>query len=109
MKVEINQIAYEVRWYHTNNHIEGKNKKGSYTECLILEQLHTGSFAGVGTGIAKCSKKDNFCRAIGRKIALARALEQHFTRERRRTFWQAYLAFQNGVRSITMNNYKATI
>ena len=109
MKVEIEGITYDVRWYHTNNHIQGKNRKGSLTECMILERIDEQLIEIVGQGVAKCSKKDNFCKATGRKIALARAIKENFTKEGRKIFWDAYLAFQNGVKSITMNNYKATI
>lgn len=108
MTVEIEGTAYDVRWYHTNNHIQGKNRKGSNTECMILERVDEQLFEVVGKGIAKCSKRDNFCKATGRKISFVRALGE-FTKEQRKIFWEVYLSFQNGVRNITMNNYKATI
>lgn len=39
---------------------------------------------------ATCSPHDTFSRALGRKIALARAVWQAFPREQRKAFWTAY-------------------
>ncbi|WP_448506364.1 hypothetical protein [Immundisolibacter sp.] len=94
MRVYANDgTMYEVRWYHTNNHIQGENRKGSLTECIIFMQQagNKGLLEVVGKGIARCSKKDNFCKAIGRKISLGRALEEGFEREGRKIFWETYL------------------
>jgi len=42
-------------------------------------------------GQASCSPKDNFCRATGRKLSLARALQGfYFTKEQRQEIWEAY-------------------
>ncbi len=43
-------------------------------------------------GVAKCSPLDQFVKAIGRKLALTRALdEQHpFTKAERTAIWTAY-------------------
>lgn len=41
-------------------------------------------------GYAYCHHKDNYSRSRGRKIALARALENHFTKDERKVFWDAY-------------------
>jgi hypothetical protein len=52
------------------------------TQCII---------DGKHTGIAYCATHDQFCRAIGRKIAFARVLSHlNFTKEYRRNAWKAY-------------------
>ncbi len=42
------------------------------------------------TGIARCSRKDNFEKAKGRKLAFTRAIS-HLPRDTRRQLWVAYL------------------
>lgn len=45
-------------------------------------------------GVAVCHPNDPFCRATGRKIALARAIK-HLDREIRTQIWKAYFEFVN--------------
>lgn len=41
---------------------------------------------------AVCSMKDNFCKAVGRKLAFARALlNSHLGKEERSKVWDEYL------------------
>lgn len=59
------------------------------TSCQII--LTQGTPTEVGFGLAVCSPADTFCKAKGRKLALARALKApDFSREDRRLIWQAY-------------------
>lgn len=44
------------------------------------------------TGVAHCSPHDSFCKASGRKLALARALKD-VPREIRRQLWADYFAY----------------
>jgi hypothetical protein len=60
-----------------------------YTTCFILPVDCTNTEEALAIGTATCSRGDNFDRAIGRKVALAKALKG-FDRETRKAFWQAY-------------------
>ncbi len=43
------------------------------------------------TGISRCSKRDNFEKEVGRKLALKRALESSpFNKEERSAIWEVY-------------------
>lgn len=89
MRVKIDESEYIVNWvhsriHHSNNHIE---RKDSATLCRII--LPNGK---IYTGIARCSKRDNFCKDIGRKVSLTRALKSAgFDKAERRIFWKTYL------------------
>jgi len=55
-------------------------------------------------GVALCSKKDNFCRSTGRKIALADLLEKlHWDKETRDAVWKAY--FERNKDRSNVNKY----
>ena len=54
---------------------------------------------GAVEGIARCSVRDRFVRATGRKIALARAMKaQGIPRVERRVLWAVYFGRINGAR-----------
>lgn len=95
MRVKIGEIEYSVSWTHYNNHIEGRNKKGSQTLCNIV--FPNGE---VYSGIARCSKRDNFCKDTGRRISLERALTIFNDKRVRRIFWKTYFS-----RGILIDNY----
>ena len=63
------------------------HRRQQYTHCLIVNVEEPEKNYG---GYASCSLADNFCRATGRKIALARAIRGLFNREERKAFWAAY-------------------
>lgn len=88
MRVETSDGVYEVRWFHTNNHTA--NRKKSMTECLIVKHIDENLKQAMGNNIAKCSKRDNFCKETGRKVSLARAIEA-FDKPVRTEIWKAYL------------------
>jgi len=47
----------------------------------------------VGSGVAYCSARDQFCKETGRKLALQRLLSEVFQdRNKRKLVWQAYFA-----------------
>ena len=62
-------------------------RRQQWTQCLIVNTEEPEKNYG---GYANCSPTDNFCRATGRKIALARAIRGLFNREGRKAFWAAY-------------------
>jgi hypothetical protein len=64
---------------------------------LILGGIQKGD-APLLQGKAECSRKDQFNKNIGRKHALARAL-QGFPKAERKVFWDAYFkTVKNGKR-----------
>lgn len=51
-------------------------------------------------GLALCSESDNFCRRIGRKVALARALKNAgLNKPDRARAWSAYFANTNDLKN----------
>lgn len=61
-----------------------KNPKS--TEVKVVNQA-----GQTAIGIARCSKKDNFCKEVGRKLALKRAISQlTLTKEERTKLWKDY-------------------
>lgn len=70
------------------------------TDCAIFpdtiaedEKVHKGPVQNLAFtfGSAFCSVEDNFNKAIGRKLALTRALEgSKFSKEERTAIWETY-------------------
>lgn len=104
LKVKHNGNNIEIRFYNEileSFKIEGltgrdfdENRK-CYLATISINGVH------VSQGISVCHPKDNFCKAIGRKKALAHALFNnfdphqyhsmtHFTKEVRTAIWQEY-------------------
>ena len=84
MRITVNDKEYHIRFYH---HIEGEKKT---TACHVLVNLLIYGFVDIGIGVAVCSHKDNFSRAVGRKIALSRAIRNCFPdKVVRKTVWRA--------------------
>ncbi len=80
-----------------------RNTKKRFTGCAISEAKKDG--AKVGAGLSRCALTDTFCKEIGRKLALERALDSVLTvsnedgssthnsrvlREFRTLAWKAY-------------------
>lgn len=80
-KVEVNGKLYEVQFVHYSN--------DKQTHCNVLDGETV-----VVTGIAQCAPQDNFSRATGRKVSLARALRS-FDRDTRTKFWEVYFSKTN--------------
>ena len=99
MFVQVNEKKYSVEFRH-------KILKMT-THCIIKDTGVDGKPQGdtIATGIAVCAPTDQYCKAVGRKIALTRALkilttninEPIFSTQKvvrkaiRKTFWEAYL------------------
>jgi len=70
------------------------------TKCEVLQLLEKPNTSLIlATGIAKCDKRDNFCKDTGRKLALTHALWQQngagkrvsqFSKFEREAIWEAY-------------------
>lgn len=90
MLVNVGDKKYSVRWSHPA--VEGKNGKTvmRISSCVISELgEERGEAKVVAAGATQCGRKDAFCREIGRRISLTRAIEG-MEREVRRVFWEAY-------------------
>ena len=61
-------------------------------EIFLMDELGHVKVPRLSRGIAKCSPLDQFVKAIGRKIALTRALDEvhPFTKAERTAIWAAY-------------------
>lgn len=77
MKVELKKKEYKVNWHH-----DVDNQR---TQCIVADAK--GEL--IGAGVSKVGPKDQYCRNIGRKVSMTRAL-QVIAKEDRKTFWDAY-------------------
>ena len=98
MRLRIGNELYKVhfRHYHepwTMLRSDGRVRSGLWKTAV---NLHTGDCKGKPcreglAGEALCSRLDCFRKAVGRKLALARAVSR-WTRDQRRSLWAAYWA-----------------
>ena len=84
-------------------HVRGKEKEQfkAKTVCTIDRKLVDGyDWFRVSRGIAECSKEDSFSRAIGRKIALTRAIKRgsSIDKETRTKIWETYFSKVNDLK-----------
>lgn len=79
-----NSGEVKIGWIHQN---EGPKRKNNKTICEVT-LLGSGT---IYTGISRCSKSDNYNKAIGRKKSLAIAIKdipkEIVPKEDRRTIW----------------------
>lgn len=80
MIIKVNNRRYFVYWQHVEQ---------TKTTCSIyLEEKKKGDLVSEGT--ARRSGKDNFCRKVGRKISLMRALRV-LPKKERTAFWDEFM------------------
>lgn len=80
--VNLNGVDYKVTFWY----------KGTATVCT----LYCGTSA-LDDAVAICSIKDQFNKNKGRKVALGKLLQGHYSdRNDRKLFWQAYFKARNG-------------
>jgi len=61
-----------------------------YTNCELFLLDNEAPMALV-KGEARCSRQDNFNKAVGRKVALAKALKEiNLPKQERKLIWEAY-------------------
>jgi len=100
MFVQANGKDFTIFWQHNPalQHQVGDGGTGT-TLCMVfpgkvkLKERHGHQSAGMGS--AWCSKKDQFCKSIGRKISLRRAIAG-MEREHRKEIWEQVLAATKG-------------
>lgn len=85
MKVQTSAGTYFIDWHHQPT--DGADESVSYVSQCILKNE---AMEPIKNGLAWCSVKDNFCRAKGRKVSLARAIKI-FDKPVRAEIWKAYL------------------
>ena len=75
------------------NVIGNGRKQCRVTEVIVAElrEKKEDALKVISTGTAQCSKRDNFQKEAGRKIALARAIKD-FSQEERTEIWKKYFS-----------------
>lgn len=98
MNFNLNNTTYSVRFYYENaenpqdeNPLESVTHKRVKTTCKITEKLAPGDYKILSVGDSANHSKDLFTKDTGRKLAMAKALQQ-FTQDRnvRKEFWLNY-------------------
>lgn len=93
--VKTNEGEYKVKFHHEYFRFVVK-----FRGCTVCKIYKNGKVYSTGT--AYCSRLEpNFVKSIGRKIALARALDPYdllsdFDKETRTLFWKEYFKARNG-------------
>ena len=104
MKVKIGRTIYKVEFKHSQIGGIGRNKFGKIrlyagrTFCRILSEGRKGArITGKtkSTGVAYQNPQDEYTKERGRKLSLARAI-QDFDKSDRKIFWEAYLSRGRG-------------
>lgn len=96
LNVQLNNRIYNVRWKREKKKRKGREVIDTYCDISKVDPSKEGrnkytTIKGA-TGKAYQSPKDNFNKAVGRKIALDRALRNSnkFYKEHRKIFWDTY-------------------
>ena len=86
-------VVDNVHYFVNFQHMFVNGWRLSYeTVCRIFVRNHDGSPEYLYNGVAQCSWKDHFDKSRGRKIALAKALQNGvFDLSDRKAFWKKYL------------------
>ena len=74
---------YKVSWRHNNN---GASKASS-TECHITDTNNNH----IVSSVARCNKKDNYNKKLGRKLSFQRAVSQLPDRNVRKILWDNFI------------------
>ena len=92
MRFQYNGKFYAIWFEHHTDAGSERLPKVRWTGCTIAEITGPKEATELITEDAICAASDNFCKAVGRKLALGRALIK-LTSDRmfRRTAWMAYL------------------
>ena len=85
MKVELNGQVVFVDFSYDRFAGDGRLVGGT-TTCLITEK---GTRKVLYRGRSECSARDQFCKDVGRKYALSRAVKS-MPRNTRKMIWEAY-------------------
>ncbi len=102
MHVRVNSVLYRVSFSHVNDfllwRVPGEKNdvdiSTAITYCTIRQIRDEKDRNGIdiAQSYAVCNPlADNFCKSVGRRMSLTRALDEaHFTKEARKAFWDQY-------------------
>ena len=105
-RVTVNDVEYRIDWNHVRFDLSPQtydvedngedHKIKAMTYCFVSyadpRVEHLESTPGIGHAL--CSMSDNFCRKMGRKVSLERALQEAFgSSEERRQVWEQVLQY----------------
>lgn len=101
MKVELKDVLYDVNWERVLNKRKDGTIRKSYngtnrinTLCHISivdkNKIKSERYTELFLGKAYQNSKDIFNKAIGRKIALTKAIKDNFNKDERTVFWDFY-------------------
>lgn len=86
---EVNEYEVVFRYYDVDNNGPYNFDNALFNRVVDCEIYEDGELVALGT--AQCSKQDQFVKAVGRKIALTRALKDGmFNKEYRTLIWNKY-------------------
>jgi hypothetical protein len=99
MKFKLGNAEFEIRFEHTNIPEEDERNSAAF---LYASPSHKDSpYLAVGAGY--CHPRDNFCRAVGRRVALTRLIKEMkdksfiLSKEDSRIIWDIYFkTFKKG-------------
>jgi len=84
--MKVGNLTIKWRYNNLKDGIPMARVEHFYTFCFI-ENNENKTFVGA----AFCNPKDNFCRATGRKLSLARAMKNaQLPKEARTVIWEIY-------------------
>ena len=91
MRVDVDGVSYTAHFKHS------KRRVRPFTACLLHVGLCSASPCAEDgsqwTGLARCAPTDQFVKAVGRKLALARAMQAaQLPKPTRAAIWAAYHA-----------------
>jgi hypothetical protein len=91
VRVETNGRNYGAAWTYGKRRDRLHDRDVRWTECAILLFAADGTHEEIGYGTARVHHKDQFCRQMGRKTSLSKALAcASLPKDVRTAFWQAY-------------------
>jgi hypothetical protein len=99
MLIKLDNDIYKIQFFYLEPEKVGLVGKKRITAARLLRQASNDTWDEITTGWARCSDKDNFCKATGKKLALARLFkvlkeqlsgELNLSKGQRMVFWSRY-------------------
>lgn len=101
MKVQLRNVLYDVNWERIPNKRADGTIRQSHngldridTVCNVSliheDKVRAEKYQKILSGVAVQNSSDVFSKAIGRKVALTRAIRNYFNKQQRTIFWDIY-------------------